>query len=158
MMANAKGREQRDNYIIMEKYGYFRPTPLERRTIKECFKKINITIYGNGYDLIDTKTKDYLNSGILDKHINDILLYELKTTWRKQIPEDFKGFGFGVTFNELKNYLQLGDKFKLIFLNGVTEKIQIQPFKTIEKWFYCSSHFFVIRSTDKIVNLGNLIK
>ena len=47
--------EKTTNYPIMEGFGFYRPTGKTRKIIRESFAKVGITIYGNGWDLVDEK-------------------------------------------------------------------------------------------------------
>jgi hypothetical protein len=158
MMAGSREHERQENYDIMAEHGYFRPTPKERKEIKKAFETINITIYGNGFDLINRATKKYLDKGTLTKHIKNVTLYELKSTWRTNVTDKFKGFSFGITSNELKNNTQLGNHFKIIFLNGNTKKIHTQSFKSIGKFYANTCHFFTVGKKNKAADLENLIR
>lgn len=128
MFTTAKEQEKRQNYLIMNNYGYFRPTSEERKLIRERFKKIGKTIHGLGYDLIDKETK----TNLPNVNFRKICLYELKSTKEgKNIDSEFNRFSFGVSINEIKNYKELKSQFKIIYLNCASKKIKILPFSQI---------------------------
>lgn len=129
MMIEAKEREAGDNYAIMKKHGYHRPSSTDRKAIRETFANIGITIYGVGYDLIDSETKQWIDNDQLAENIDSVILYELKTTNRKDIDTDFANFSYGISVNEIRNSIELGDNFKLIYLHFRTETIKILPFE-----------------------------
>lgn len=158
MMEQGREKEKTINYIIMEKHGFYRPDKEGRKTIKKAFETIGIIIHGRGFDLIDKQTKEYMDKGILSEHIKKTVLYELKSTWRKDIKSDFKGFSYGITSNELKNADQLGNNFKIILLNGNTEKIIIQLFNEIGKNYSNTCHFFTVGKTNKSLDIKDLVK
>lgn len=132
MMENSKKHEKLDNYTIMKKFGFYRPSTEDRKIIRKAFKKIGKTIHGIGYDLIDDKTRKDIDQNRLN--INDTTLYELKThniDSKSSINDDFTKFSYGVSVNEIKNGQELGNKFKLILLNAKTGKIVIKPFNEL---------------------------
>ena len=158
MFETATKNEKTNNYVLMLQHGFHRPTKKERDLIRTAFDKISVTIYGVGYDLIDKKTHDNINN--LDKIINEINLYELKTHGKDtkyKIDEEFNGFSFGITLNEIKNSCSLGSKFKIIYLNSKTNKIKIQNFKEIEKEFSHASYFFRVGCKPKVFSLTGVV-
>jgi len=158
MFESAKYHEKQDNYEIVKQYGFIKPSPEDRKIIKETFQKIGITIHGIGYDLIDIKTKQTVDNGSLGSIINDVYLYELKTTWRDDVASDFKGFTFGITENEILNSITLKDKFKIVLLNGKTGNISIRYFQDIQVDYSHTAYFFSIgNSNKKIISFKDLI-
>ena len=158
MFETATENEKNYNYVLMEQHSFFRPTPKERAKIKAAFDKIDIIVYGNGYDLIDKKTKENIDN--LDEIINEVNLYELKTHSKEtkyEIDEYFNGFSFGITMNEIRNSCSLGEKFKMIYLNSKTNSIKIQEFKEIEKDFSHASYFFRVGCKPKVFTLNGVI-
>ena len=128
MFVESKNNEKAINYSIMEKHKYYRPDKKERKLIKDAFASIGKTIYGYGYDLIDVKTKRQLNEILKTKgskkelNAKSITLYELKSNikgfyGKKIIDEDFNGFQYGVSINEIRNFKELGNKFMSLRLN-----------------------------------------
>ena len=144
MFESAQKHEKEDNYKITERYGFFRPSSSDRKEIQKSFANIDIQIFGRGYDLIDLTTKNAIANKSLSSIIKDICLYELKSTWRKDVGSDFSGFGFGITENEIRNFLSLGNNFKIVFLNGITENIAIRYFRNIQNHYTHAAYFFTL--------------
>lgn len=151
MFESAKIKEKIENYKIMEEFGYYRPTSNERKYIKkEFYEYEKKEIFGRGYDLVANSIKPYIKERALGIIIEDVELFELKTTW--QPIYDFK-FTFGVTENEINNFRQLGNRFKIIFLNAHIKKIRVENFCEISKYFTHASYFFAVDGGRRPLNL-----
>lgn len=159
MFKSAIQSEKKENYINPALRNYFRPTKNDRIKIRDAFRKCGIEIYGNGYDLIENHVKENIDN--LDNIIHEVVLYELKSHGKNtkySIDNEFNGFSFGVTENEIKNCKSLKDRYKIIFLNNKTDKIKIQEFSEIEKSFSHASYFFKIGKNNRPVDFDEILK
>ena len=94
----------------------------ERRILAKAFAGKNKVLYGKAYDIIKCSQKiDLANEKEVEANLDKILIYEIKSTSRKNIPKDFSGYFFDLTTAELLVAQSLGDQFKFAFVNIVTK-------------------------------------
>jgi len=78
--------------------GFHVPTAEEKQNLLVAFAKKNLVIYGNAFDalkLLNPVNLDSLHE--IEEHLDDIILYEVKSTNRKNIGNDFRGYFFALT-------------------------------------------------------------
>jgi hypothetical protein len=57
----------------------------------------------------------------IEQHLDDIILYEVKSTNRKNIGPDFSGYFFALTTAELLVAQNLKKRYKFVLVNVITE-------------------------------------
>ena len=94
----------------------------EKITLATAFARKNMIIYGKAYDIIKTRRQiDFTNEKDIEANLETITVYEIKSTNRKDLKNNFHGYFFDLTTAELLVAQSLGNKFKFAFVNTITE-------------------------------------
>ena len=105
-----------------KKIGFRVLNSTEKKNLALAFARKNMVIYGKAYDIIRCKKKiDFSNEKDVEKKLDDITVYEIKSTNRKDMKKDFSGYFFDLTTAELLVAQSLKTRFKFVFVNTVTE-------------------------------------
>jgi hypothetical protein len=81
-------------------------------------------LYGKAFDLVKCRRKiDFRSEAEIRKNLDSIRVYEVKSTKKKNIPNDFSGYFFDLTTAELLVAQSLGEQFRFAFVNTITRKI-----------------------------------
>jgi hypothetical protein len=101
--------------------GFVVPTARQREAILVAFVREGYVIYGKAFDIIRVKTKiDLADENEIRRHLNDIVLYEIKSTSKANIPADFRGYFFSLSTAELLVAQNLGPRYRFAFVNTRT--------------------------------------
>ncbi|MCH8833677.1 MAG: hypothetical protein IIA81_05240 [Thaumarchaeota archaeon] len=104
-----------------KKIGFRVLNSTEKKNLALAFARKNMVIYGKAYDIIRYKKKiDFSNEKDVEKKFDDITVYEIKSTNRKDVKKDFSGYFFDLTTAELLVAQSLKTRFKFVFVNTVT--------------------------------------
>jgi len=104
-----------------KKIGFRVLNSTEKKNLALVFTRKNMVIYGNAYDIIHCKKKiDFSNEKDIEEKLDDITVYEIKSTNRKDMKKDFSGYFFDLTTAELLVAQSLKTRFKFVFVNTVT--------------------------------------
>ena len=103
-------------HLLAQNTGFFE---LDKHSKKEILSLLKLdNKYLQSFDLIyiPQLEKVKYHDKTIEGQLDDIILVELKTT-KKYLPENPKGFFFGVTENELNFAKELGNKFRFCFVS-----------------------------------------
>lgn len=119
--------------LVEKDEGFKEPTKAERLNIIIAFAKKNKVIYGKAFDIIKIEGKKFSleNLSELEKNIERLTIYEIKSTAKKDIKESFEKYFFGLTTAELLVAQNLKKYFKFIFVNTLTEETMELTLKQI---------------------------
>lgn len=114
-LSNNKTEKEGINYLLSLNEGFILPdinSRIEVMQILNLDKK-----FVRAFDLVLIKGVETiaLDRKIIEAHINDLILVELKTT-KKALPNNPKGFFFGATQNEFDIGHFLGEQFRFCFV------------------------------------------
>ncbi len=114
-VSNNKTEKQGIDYLLENFTGYFF---VNREIKKQILSLLDLPLtFLQAFDLIYIPRFDgkVITDEIIETHIDEIILVELKTTM-KYLPENPKGFFFGATENEFRFGELLGDRFRFCFV------------------------------------------
>jgi hypothetical protein len=122
-------------HLIETSQGFFQVDKTSKKTILTLLNMESK--YSRAFDLIYIPNLDgvSINDNHIKTHIENLVLIELKTT-KKFLPENPKGFFFGVTENELEFAKKLGNKFRFCFVS-----------------LHANSKSFVLLSLEELENI-----
>jgi hypothetical protein len=106
--------------------GYIEPNKRERLNLVIAFAKKNKIIYGKAFDIVKIKGPkkiDLENIEEIERSLEDIIIYEVKSTNKKDIKQSFDKYFFSLSTAELLVAQNLKEYFKFIFVNTVTKEI-----------------------------------
>ena len=94
------------------------PNASERNNLAMAFAKRNKVIYGRAFDIVKCPNNIDLTS-LQDTVSNwrNITLCEIKSTSRKNVDDEFKGFFFSISTAELLVAQSLGKQYQFVFVN-----------------------------------------
>ncbi len=106
--------------------GYIKPNNKARLNILIAFAKKNKVVYGKAFDII--RLKDSLKINLddqqeVEKHLDSIIIYEVKSTNKKEVKLDFERYFFGLSTAELLVAQSLKSQFRFVFVNTNTKEI-----------------------------------
>jgi hypothetical protein len=103
--------------------GFRNLSGIERTNLAAAFARENKVVYGKAFDLIRCMKKlDLTNEMEIRNNLNSITVYEVKSTNRKNMPDNFEGYFFDLTTAELLVAQSLGNQYKFAFINTETGK------------------------------------
>ncbi len=146
-MSNYEGGKENESptWTYLEQHGFIRPTKEQRKQIVTLFEKDNKVISSRAFDVIKKEELEILP-------IKPKVLYEVKTCGKqksKKISTGFKGMGFTLTENEKNNADKLGDAYKFIFVDLVTNKHHIFELKE----FFNKEYARIYRTWSIFINV-----
>jgi len=100
--------------------GYKEPNKTERINLLIAFAKRNKVVYGKAFDIVkimSTEKIDLENLSEVEKNLEKIIIYEVKSTRKKEIKTQFEKYFFGLTTAELLVAQNLKSHFRFIFVN-----------------------------------------
>jgi hypothetical protein len=102
--------------------GFVVPTARQREAILVAFVREGYVIYGKAFDIIRVKTDiDLTDENKIRHHLDDIVLYEIKSTSKANIAADFRGYFFSLSTAELLVAQNLGPRYRFAFVNTRTQ-------------------------------------
>ena len=108
--------------LVKKDLNFFEPTKKQRMNLAAVYARKNMILYGRAFDVVKAKKKiDFDSEEDILKNIDSIVIYEIKSTNRKDMRKDFKNYFFDLTTAELLVAQSLKEKFKFIFVNTVTK-------------------------------------
>ncbi|CAN5592278.1 hypothetical protein BH10ACI3_BH10ACI3_04870 [soil metagenome] len=114
-ISNNKTEKEGIDYLIENETGFFFVESATRKLILE-FLGLPKT-FARAFDMIYIPrfAGTVVTQEVIETHIDEITLVELKTT-KKFLPNNPKGFFFGATQNEFDFGERLGDKYRFCFV------------------------------------------
>lgn len=99
------------------------PTRAHRRNLAMAFAGQDKIVYGRAFDAVRIPTEvevDLDDLGSVESHLPNLTLYEIKSTNRTNLEDDFKGYFFALTTAELLVAQSLGDQFRFLLVHTLT--------------------------------------
>lgn len=114
-LSNNRTEKAGIDYLISNETGFFY---VDSETRKLILGMLGLPMtFARAFDMIyiPRYAGKIVTEEVIQTHLDEILLVELKTT-RKFLPENPKGFFFGATQNEFDFGERLGDKYRFCFV------------------------------------------
>ena len=103
--------------------GFYVPNSVERKKLLVAFAERELTLYGKAFDIIRISGKGrVLELGDPNRIFNDLTIYEIKSTNKKSVKEDFSRYFFSLSTAELLTAQNLGIKYRFILVNTLNGK------------------------------------
>lgn len=118
--ASGHATAKRAAKFLEEKHGFVAPSRSQRTNIAMAFAAKDKVVYGKAYDLIRITEGVKVDLDDLDDvrtRLADIVLYEVKSTAKKSVKDEFRGYFFSLTTAELLVAQTLGDSFRFAFVH-----------------------------------------
>lgn len=114
-VSNNKTEREGIDYLCEHETGFFYVDRIARRQILELLNQPYS--FARAFDMvyIPRYAGETVTPEIIETHLDEIILVELKTT-KKFLPNNPKGFFFGATENEFEFGRRLGEKFRFCFV------------------------------------------
>jgi hypothetical protein len=104
---------------------YHCPTRRERDALLVGFAKHRKTLYGAAFDVIRMEQPiDLSDPDAIAAAIETITICEVKSTNRKNIGVDLRGYFFNITAAELLTAQSVGERYRFVFVNTLTGQHQ----------------------------------
>lgn len=102
---------------------FHEPTRAQRRNLAMAFAARDKILYGRAFDavrLVEGPPVDLDDLTAIEAGIDRLLLYEIKSTNRRNLDNDFRGYFFALTAAELLVSQSLGDQFRFLLIHTLT--------------------------------------
>jgi hypothetical protein len=99
------------------------PTKAQRRNLAMAFAGQDKIVYGRAFDAVRVPTQvevDLDDLASVEANLRDLTLYEVKSTNRKNLGDDFSGYFFALTTAELLVAQSLGSQFRFLLIHTLT--------------------------------------
>ena len=108
--------------LVDKNVGFIVPTAHQRNVLLVAFAKTGAVIYGRAFDLVKApSTVNLDDEKSVTEHLNQITIFELKSTKRK-LDKNFRSYFFSMSTAELLVAQSLGKRFKFVFVNVQTKE------------------------------------
>lgn len=114
------------NMLVKLNKGYIKPSSKTRFNLLVAFAKKNKVVYGKAFDVIRLKDDvkvDLENLTDVENNLNNIIIYEVKSTNKKAVKQNFDRYFFGLSTAELLVAQSLKGHFKFVFVNTNTSEV-----------------------------------
>lgn len=102
---------------------FLSPTKAQRRNLAMAFAGQDKILYGRAFDAVRVPPETDVDLDDLESVqacLGDLTLYEVKSTNRKNLGDDFKGYFFALTTAELLVAQSLGSQFRFLLIHTLT--------------------------------------
>ena len=108
---------------ILRESGFVIPTAAEREAILIAFVRAGYVIYGKAFDVLKCSAPvDLTSSDDILKNIEQVTLFEVKSTNKPSVKPSFRGYFFSLSTAELLVAQNLGKHYRFAFVNTRTRK------------------------------------
>lgn len=109
--------------LVQDGIGFREPSGTERRALAVGFAMAGKILYGAAFDLVRTDVEvDLSDPASIFAAISSITVFEVKSTNKPSVREDFGGYFFDLTTAELLVAQSLGTQYRFAFVNTITRK------------------------------------
>ena len=114
IIVSSKQTAKNAQKILCEiKQGFRELTKDEQKILLVAFARKNKVLYGQGFDIIKcNKPINFMSEKEVFDNLEYIIVYEVKSTNRKDMSKDFANYFFDLTTAELLVAQSLGDQYK----------------------------------------------
>jgi len=107
--------------LLAKKQGFHEPSAQERRNLCVGFAKVGKVLYGAAFDAVRLAgAVDLSSHESIERDIDLITVYEVKSTNRPKLDAAFSGYFFDLTTAELLVAQSLGDSYRFAFVNTIS--------------------------------------
>ena len=107
--------------LLDKQLGFHEPTPTERDALLVGFAMQGQALPRSAFDMIRlSRPVNLSNPAEIAGNMDAVTIYEIKSTNRKNIKADLRGYFFNITGPELLAAQALGAKFRFAFVNTLT--------------------------------------
>lgn len=120
------------------------PSKAQRRNLAMAFAGQDRIVYGRAFDAVRISPGlevDLDDLASVENNLHDLTLYEVKSTNRKNLGDDFKGYFFALTAAELLVAQSLGEQFRFLLihtLSGARLELSLQQLLSRARSIYPS--------------------
>jgi hypothetical protein len=101
--------------------GFVIPTARQREAILVAFVRAGFVVYGKAFDVVRVEGSVDLEDEVdVRKNLSSIVLYEIKSTSKPIVTEDFRRYFFSLSTAELLVAQNLGERYRFAFVNTRT--------------------------------------
>jgi hypothetical protein len=128
--------------LLQLKAGYIIPTAAQKRRIIVAFAKKDRVVYGKAYDIVKVRrgvVVDFDNQDSVERSLDALTLYEIKSTRRGNVGPTLKGYFFAITTAELLVAQNLKKQFQFVFVNvrtGYHQELTLRQVLARARGFY----------------------
>ncbi len=117
-MSRQNTAKEAADILVRKDLGFVVPTNAQRKALLVAFAQENRVLYGKAFDIVRLGSSvDLDRSESIEENLKEIQICEIKSTAKKGIGEDFRGYFFAVTAGELLVAQNLKEQFCFVFVN-----------------------------------------
>lgn len=111
--------------LLERELGFHEPSRKERDALLVGFAMHRRVLYGAAFDVVRlSRPVDLTDPAAIAENIDAIVVHEIKSTNRRSMKPDLKGYFFNITAAELLVAQSLGQQFRFTFVNTLTGEFQ----------------------------------
>ena len=120
--ATTRGAEGEKDAMILFENLIDRPKGKDMKNLLDALTQLDLNIKSTSFDKIDSGgvNIDFSDVNHLVQILPRLTFVEVKSTDRASIPEDFSGYFFAITENEIDASIILGEQYRVLLINKVT--------------------------------------
>lgn len=108
--------------LIEGQLGFLEPSSTERRALAVGFAMAGKILYGAAFDVVRlARPIDLSSAAAIHANLDAITVFEIKSTNKASVREDFRGYFFDLTTAELLVAQSLGAQYRFAFVNTITK-------------------------------------
>jgi hypothetical protein len=111
------------NMLVQGDSAFIAPSKSQRRNLAMAFAAEDKVVYGRAFDavrIVDGSSVDLNDLDSVRANVSDLVLYEIKSTGRTDVAENFDNYFFALTTAELLVAQSLGAQFRFLFIHTLT--------------------------------------
>lgn len=121
-------------YLLSLDIGFKVPSRKGRKNLLIVFAESGLTLYGKAFDIVkSTAAIDFDELAEVRKNLHSITIYEIKSTNKKSVKENFERYFFSISTAELLTAQNLKEKYRFVFVNTLTNNILDMSLQDIYK-------------------------
>jgi hypothetical protein len=109
--------------LVGKDIGFVIPTSTQKKILLVAFAKTNKVIYGKAFDIVKVIGQVNLDSlEEVERELAKIVLYEIKSTSKENVADDFGKYFFALSTAELLVAQNLKVQYRFVFVNTRTKQ------------------------------------
>jgi hypothetical protein len=108
--------------LIEGQSGFVEPSSAERRALAVGFAMAGKILYGAAFDVVRVaRPVDLASPAAIHANLDAITVFEIKSTNKASVKQDFRGYFFDLTTAELLVAQSLGAQYRFAFVNTISK-------------------------------------
>jgi hypothetical protein len=108
-------------FLVSLNRGFCVLSKIQRRNIVVAYAELGLVLYGKAFDLIRCDLSvNYDDPKDIRRNLKKLVIYEIKSTNKRAVKEDFSRYFFSISTAELLTAQNMGERYRFAFVNTIT--------------------------------------